>query len=68
MEKIVASEWDAFTGGFDAWVAQMEQDRINYKLQLIADANFDALVDDQYADMVEEFNAEFEGRLPEGWL
>lgn len=68
MEMIDVNEWDAFTGGFDGWVAQMEKDRINFKLQLIADENFDAVVDEQYADMVDEFTAEFDGKMPEGWL
>lgn len=67
MEMIDVKEWDAAFGGFTGWMAQIESDRINFELQLLADAEFDRIVDEQYDAMVDELTAEFES-LPPEWL
>jgi hypothetical protein len=54
-------EWEAFVGDFDGWVAQMELDRINFELQMLAEAAIEAEADVQYDAMVAEFDREFRG-------
>ena len=61
-------EWEEFVGGFDAWVAEMEQDRINFELQMLGEIAIEEEVDVQYAEMVDEFNREFENACPEDYL
>ena len=56
-------DWEAFVGSFDNWVAQMEQDRINFELQMLAEATVEAQADVQYDAMVAEFDREFRGEV-----
>jgi hypothetical protein len=64
MEMIDVKEWDAAFGGFNGWMAQIEEDRINFELQLLAEEAFDMTADLQYNAMTEEFSAEFSSNLP----
>ena len=62
-EKIDAKEWDQAFGGFTGWMAQIEEDRINFELQLLGEESFDISTDLQYNAMTEEFSAEFSSNL-----
>ncbi len=56
-------DWEEFVGSFDSWVAQMELDRINFELQMLAEAAIEAQAEVQYDAMVAEFDREFRGEV-----